>query len=260
MTAPLLSASPETTSFGPVLSPRSLAGNGLASSRRPVNKVSTHQRFCNAAKPQSTESVELDAIWSSLLESLHPSVIVVSRQLKPIYWNGRSKNLCQALLGGQRLPSELPIEVVEVCHRLMRDSRITDRPLIMECQAVGGDTLRISARWLQINSGSSSSTAPHLAKFEETSNSVSGSAQPPYMLITLENCTDTLREELRLEQQKYDLTEREAEVWMLLRQEYTYQEIAKMLQISLNTVKTHVKNVYAKKRSCQGRDKFWYCN
>ncbi len=44
---------------------------------------------------------------------------------------------------------------------------------------------------------------------------------------------------------------------MLLRQEYTYQEIARVLQISLNTVKTHVKNVYAKRRSFHGQEKFW---
>jgi ATP/maltotriose-dependent transcriptional regulator MalT len=81
--------------------------------------------------------------------------------------------------------------------------------------------------------------------------------QQPYILILLENCNDLLQEEVRIERKKYDLTEREAEVWMLLRQEYSYQDVAKLLQISLNTVKTHVKNVYAKKRSCQGREKFW---
>jgi DNA-binding CsgD family transcriptional regulator len=53
----------------------------------------------------------------------------------------------------------------------------------------------------------------------------------------------------------YDLTEREAEICLLLRKEYTYQEIAKVLQISLNTVKTHVKNIYAKRRSYQGEEK-----
>jgi DNA-binding CsgD family transcriptional regulator len=60
---------------------------------------------------------------------------------------------------------------------------------------------------------------------------------------------------MRIQQKKYDLTEREAEIWMLLRKEYTYQDIAKILQISLNTVKTHVKNIYAKRRTSQGEEK-----
>ncbi|MBC7972702.1 MAG: response regulator transcription factor [Verrucomicrobia bacterium] len=114
----------------------------------------------------------------------------------------------------------------------------------MECQAPTGQTIRISARWLEL--------AVQTTDLEKQ--------RQPYILVLIENCHDLLYEELRIERKKYDLTEREAEVWMLLRQEYSYQEIAKMLQISLNTVKTHIKNVYAKKRSCQGREKFWCCD
>jgi DNA-binding CsgD family transcriptional regulator len=128
----------------------------------------------------------------------------------------------------------------------------------MECQMTNGQTVRISARWFYPG-------ATHInGKMIEANNGIGSAGMPeqdgyrqPYILVFLENCADSLKEELRIEQRKYDLTEREAEIWMLLRQEYTYQEIAKMLQISLNTVKTHVKNVYAKRRSFQGQERFW---
>lgn len=68
------------------------------------------------------------------------------------------------------------------------------------------------------------------------------------MVVFLEDRQETQLEDLRLQKEQYDLTERETEIWMLLQQEYSYQEIARRLQISLNTVKTHVKNIYAKRR------------
>uniref|UniRef100_A0A832H5I6 Response regulator transcription factor n=1 Tax=Oscillatoriales cyanobacterium SpSt-402 TaxID=2282168 RepID=A0A832H5I6_9CYAN len=100
--------------------------------------------------------------------------------------------------------------------------------------------------------GHESSSRSRIAALSEA-----GNGMPAFIAVILENCEDVMQQEMRIQQKKYDLTEREAEIWMLLRQEYTYQEIAQKLQISLNTVKTHVKNVYAKRRSCQGKEKFW---
>ena len=68
---------------------------------------------------------------------------------------------------------------------------------------------------------------------------------------------EVLRAEIWLERHKYDLTERESEIWILLRQEYTYLEIAELLQISANTVKTHVKHIYNKRRSRLHQKTFW---
>jgi DNA-binding CsgD family transcriptional regulator len=48
--------------------------------------------------------------------------------------------------------------------------------------------------------------------------------------------------------QKYGLTSREAEVWLLHQAKHTYQQIAEKLYISRNTVKKHLKNIYAKQR------------
>jgi Bacterial regulatory proteins, luxR family len=254
MTAPLLFASLEPPSSGSPFSPRTTERAGKASPLRHSRPTPSHQQ--KGSSTQSSETSTLNLIRSSLLESLSQGVIVTSRTMQPLYWNGKARTLCQQLSGSESPPLELPTTVSEVCHRLMREDSVSDRPFVMECQASAGQTIRISARWLDLMA-SRDNVIPHTADCQTIEL---GRQRQPYILVLLEDCTDLLREELRIERKKYDLTEREAEVWMLLRQEYSYQEIAKMLQISLNTVKTHVKNVYAKKRSCQGREKFWCCD
>ena len=43
-----------------------------------------------------------------------------------------------------------------------------------------------------------------------------------------------------------DLTQREREVLLLLARGLTYDEIGRLLDVSINTVRTHVRAVYAK--------------
>ncbi|MEM9485751.1 MAG: helix-turn-helix transcriptional regulator [Cyanobacteria bacterium P01_F01_bin.116] len=66
-------------------------------------------------------------------------------------------------------------------------------------------------------------------------------------LITLENREQSLITIAKQEAQRYGLTTREADVWGLKRMDKTYKEIAQTLFISENTVKKHLKNIYAKK-------------
>ncbi|MBD1862971.1 MULTISPECIES: LuxR C-terminal-related transcriptional regulator [Trichocoleus] len=188
--------------------------------------------------PTASTSV-LEMLWSTLLEALPQGVVVLSRNMQPLYLNERANHLCQLLASGDRQPASPPLVISEIGHRLLKNASSTKQPLVVERQTPQGHLIRIRASWLQVN---------------PTDGVASSANDSQYILVILENCTEVLREELQIEQKRYDLTERETEIWMLLRQEYSYQEIAKTLRISLNTVKTHVKNVYAKKRSCQGRE------
>lgn len=261
MTARLFSVPLESASVSSLFCPHPSGSlNGTQPQRRSPSNPGRISAKALPDKPVRTppgESVDLIPIWSGLLESLPEGVIVISRSLKPIYANLKAKEICQGLSEIQLSALELPTAVSEVCHRLIRGNRPINHPLVLECQTNSQQTIRISARWFY--------TATHRnSKVLDTDLGISSLSMPepeiyqqPYILVSIENCTESLKEELRIEQKKYDLTDREAEIWMLLRQEYTYQEIAKMLQISLNTVKTHVKNVYAKRRSFQGQERFW---
>lgn len=257
MTARLFST--KSTSVGSQFCPQPVSSLSSARSpRRTSDKSIESQSIEKPVRVRRVANENLIPIWGGLIESLQQGVIVVSPGLKPIYWNLKAKEICKELSEVGLSSLELPIAVSEVCHRLTRGTRTTNQPLVMECLAKGSQTIRISGQWFYPGAAFASGKVVS-ADLDDDLPYGSEPAETPqaYILVFLENCTDSLREELRIEQKKYDLTDREAEIWMLLRQEFTYQEIAKMLQISLNTVKTHVKNVYAKRRSFQGQEKFW---
>jgi DNA-binding CsgD family transcriptional regulator len=73
--------------------------------------------------------------------------------------------------------------------------------------------------------------------------------EEPAMILFIEDTNERLQEELATAQKQYGLTDRETEVYKLLSQSRTYQDIADILYISLNTVRFHVKNIYLKKGS-----------
>ncbi|MBW4541744.1 MAG: hypothetical protein KME43_21750 [Myxacorys chilensis ATA2-1-KO14] len=210
-------------------------------SNSPVFSIDNHsadKRECPAPGLGGAGHVNADLLWKVLLESIQEGVIVVSRSLQPIYLNHQAEEICQQLQGSRE---GLPTAIAEACHRLMREKMTASEPLVVEYQGDSGQFIRLRVRWISFDAHPANEVPAH-----------------NYILVLLEDCYTALREELALEQKKYDLTDREAEIWLLLRQEYTYQEISNMLNISLNTVKTHIKNVYAKRRSLLRDRNVWH--
>ncbi len=197
---------------------------------------------------QGLPVVEITALWGRLLESLNQGVVILGRDLTPLYWNHQASDLCYV---GGREPNNLPklsIAIADIGNYCIRSGEGSHKTVMMECEISNHHIVRLRARWLN---------ATGLFEAQKATVETASAQSQDYILVTLEDCYETLRQELHFDQKKYDLTERETEVWMLLRQEYSYQEIAKLLQISLNTVKTHVKNVYAKRRSHLSNSNFW---
>ncbi len=243
MTARLISVAPESSPAPRIgRCPQNVAGT-TSSLRRSASK-GTVTSLGRSEKTLPSHAYDLPLLWKTLVDSLPEGVMVVSRDLTPVYINEKARTISQKLLGTDVTRFGLPLVISEVCHRLLRSYRLQHNPLVVEYQTETDQILRIRAHWLP-------------AAVPPKEGMAEGAVMPTHMLVFLEDRHEFLREELRIEQKKYDLTDRESEIWMLLRQEYTYQEIAALLQISLNTVKTHVKNVYAKKRSCQGQEKLW---
>ena len=69
------------------------------------------------------------------------------------------------------------------------------------------------------------------------------------LLVTIEDKYQSLQKMVTNDIHQYDLTPREAEVWLLYRANYSYKEIADKLYITLNTVKKHMKNIHAKRKA-----------
>jgi DNA-binding CsgD family transcriptional regulator len=168
-----------------------------------------------------------------LMEFMKEGVVALSTQLNPIYLNPKAEEILKAPQENSDCAEKLIAVITAISHQFNQDIDQGDRVLIAECQLAEDQRIRLRAYKLpdawNNNSGETESDHPHL-------------------LIFLEDQTANLQEDLRMEQQKYNLTDREVEIWKLLLQAYSYQEIAKSLHISLNTVKFHVKNIYAKKR------------
>jgi DNA-binding CsgD family transcriptional regulator len=262
MTSPLSTNLIEPRSLGSLLSHRA--------PRRQANHLNVcrstllpAQRSLNSGIDGNVEEyVKFDTLGRQLLELIPQGVLVVSRTLSLLYWNQKAKEICSAGTESLVCTDHLPSSVLEMCHRMMREDLPLQTSLVQEYLMPDGQTIRVTARWLE-NPSHQKTRLIDTVKLTDRDrlNQVTPPITPLRSLIAvfLENCDEVLREDLRVERKKYDLTERESEVWLLLRKERSYQEIAEGLRISLNTVKTHVKNIYAKRRSCQDQEIFWCC-
>ena len=66
------------------------------------------------------------------------------------------------------------------------------------------------------------------------------------ILVTIEDLTQIAQHRATADAYRYDLTERETEVWKLYLQGLSYREVSDELIIALNTVKKHMKNIFRK--------------
>jgi DNA-binding NarL/FixJ family response regulator len=70
----------------------------------------------------------------------------------------------------------------------------------------------------------------------------------PYLLVTLEDCGEAARNRAIAEAHQYGLTSRQAEVWLLHRLGLSYRHMAAQLYVTPNTIKRHMKDIYAKQK------------
>ncbi len=168
-------------------------------------------------------------LLQNVLESLLDGVLILNYQGDSIYVNEAAQRICQDMNGGKSAP-HVPGEILQACEALIESRTLyPDRPVVIESEITLNQsvTYRLRVRWL-----------PQ----EDT--------QHPYIVVLIEDCYQSLQSRTIAEIQQYSLTPRQAEVWFLHRMGHSYQEIATELYISLNTVKKHLKDIYAKRQLC----------
>jgi DNA-binding CsgD family transcriptional regulator len=178
--------------------------------------------------------LNLTRLQSELIELVREGILLISDKLQPVYLNLKAQEIYHQLWNGSPRITQLPPVLFNICHQLFKSWSSEDEPLIIDYQVNEEQTIRIRA-------------CQFTHRLEQEFKEFSDHQQ--YVLVFLEDRNATLAEELKVEQKKYDLTERETQVSRLLAQACSYQDIAEVLQISLNTVKFHIKNIYSKKRS-----------
>lgn len=173
------------------------------------------------------EKTECDLL-QSIVESLVDGVLIVTMQGEWVYGNYKAHQICQQLNLGKPVPNLVPSAIWQLCQAmLVNHSASLERPMVVEGE-VGLDEIgqcRVRIRWL---------------KLEEV--------QRPYLLVTLEDCGEAARNRAIAEAYQYGLTPRQAEVWLLHRMGLSYRNMAAQLYVTPNTIKRHMKDIYAKQK------------
>ncbi len=167
-------------------------------------------------------------LLQAVIESFVDGILIVTAQGELVHTNEYALRICRQLRQGAKQKRAVPEEIWRVCESLIESRELfPEQKIVIESEIDTDNTvqLRIRARWLQL----------------DASNQM-------FLLVTLEDRNQTSQSMAIADAKKYGLTDREAEVWLLRRANLSYQQIADKLYITINTVKKHLKNIYAKQQ------------
>ncbi len=179
----------------------------------------------NKFKKQSASQVYL---LQAVIESFIDGILILTDKQELLHVNQCASRICQQLMPDSVDLSVIPDEIWHVCQSLINSREVFPEEKIsleLEIETRKSVIIRISARWLQLSSSDDN-----------------------FILVTLEERERISPSMAMADAQKFGLTSREAEVWQLRSKSLSYKEIASKLYITINTVKKHLKNIYAKQQ------------
>ena len=179
-----------------------------------------------AAKQRPSVELEHHDLFQAAIESLVDGVLILTKGGAQVYANHGARQLCAQLNVRKAQPLGLPKALERICQMLV-NCRSTAPPQAMFIEAeirARESRLWVRASWLERQ------------------------GNEPYVLVVLKDCQQALQDLTIAEAANYQLTPREAQIWRLRRVGSTYQEIAKQLYISTETVKKHLQSIYGKQR------------
>jgi DNA-binding CsgD family transcriptional regulator len=195
-----------------------------------LTQTSSLQSFISTLERQTTQSRQQENILlQGVIESFFDGILILTEQGKLIHSNHLARQICEQLTEGKSENNFLPKEIWRVCQALIESrSLYENQPVIIESEITTEQltTLRIRTRWLQLSE-----------------------YQQPCLLVILEDKHKSIQNLALAEVVKYGLTRRETEIWLLRRTNVPLKNIAGKLGISINTVKKHLKNIYAKREN-----------
>lgn len=168
-------------------------------------------------------------LLQAVTEGLVDGILILTPQGDLLYSNSHAQRLCQQLLSSTETPQTIPAEIWHVCETLIENRDVFPEQLVVLEDEIGDrkfPDLRVRVQWIELSD-----------------------RRDPYLLVMLEDRRQSLLSLAITESQKYGLTGRETEVWFRQRSNYTYEEIATELHITVNTVKKHIKSIRAKRQS-----------
>ena len=197
-----------------------------------ITTVETSKYSGKPFKEIHSQNSQQPSWLQAIIEGLVDGVLVLTQQGEWVYTNECGRHICHPLSPDQSQKNYVPQAIWRVCELLL--DRLDpfaeeERVINNEIKLTNSVTFRIRVRWLVL---------------EETAC--------PYLLVTIEDQHQARKMQAMADAQKYRLTRRETEVWSLHQSKLSYKEIADKLYITLNTVKKHIKNIYAKQQGFLG--------
>lgn len=193
-----------------------------------VERLNSSDKQLKASHSQHLKHSDL---LQAIIEGFMDGVLILTEQGELIHANKCARRLCQQFYSDQFQSNLVPLPIWRICESLLDNRELfPERTMIIEAEINrnNADIWRVRVRWLQFDQ----SDAPNL-------------------LVTIEDRSQSTNNTVFTEAQQYNLTPRESEVWSLRRANYSYKEIATQLYITTNTVKKHLKNVYAKQQTSE---------
>jgi RNA polymerase sigma factor (sigma-70 family) len=197
-------------------------------------------------KPQSLGSLSVDdanifretdksyQINKALIEECIGGILVFTDQPQLVYASESAHRVLSQLQQDSTAKSLIPNEIWHICRSLIQSRHLfPDQNWLIEFDIFTSamTTLHICARWLNVD------VVSH-----------------PCLLLTIEDRQQAIINLVLEEADRYGLTPREKNVWLLHHNNYTYKQIAAELGITPNTVKKHMRSIYAKKKAQQEPD------
>lgn len=191
----------------------------------------SHFNYSHDSSDQVTHQLsKLDNLLSeAILSSWVDGILILTEQGQVVHSNDAGRQICDRLHCGQKMNSHgVHQEVWEACQILMRRyNRESDQKIVIESEMKIDEqkNFRIRVRRVELNNCSQ-----------------------PYLLVMLEDQYQSIQNLAIAEVDRYQLSPREAEVWVLRRIGYSLKRISKELYISINTVKKHLKTIREKQQ------------
>ena len=167
------------------------------------------------------------ALLQEAIECFMDGILLLTPTGDWVHGNYYARQVCGQLTQSLAQLQCVPQQIWLVCEVLVKNQQQGSSALVVESEITTPDfnTIRVRASWLSAENRES-----------------------PFLLVTLEDRYQSMHNKAIAEVQQYRLTPREAEVWLLYQDNYSYKEIATKLYITVNTVKRHMKSIHAKRK------------
>ena len=193
-----------------------------------ISQVKTEQQKMINLQPNSRLNAEKENtinLFHELTENSNEGILILTNKKESIYKNQQAQIIFSQLNKGKKT-DDIPQEIWHICQSLIESGCLfPNQHWMIESQIFTGElvAIRIRVRWLKLDE-----------------------IEHPCILVTIEDVYQPIQNIAIAEAEKYRLTPREKDVWLLYRANYTYKQIAAELCITLNTVKKHMKSIYSK--------------